>query len=215
MTTSVVVTCPDGDPDVLVVLTREAGFNEEVRRWVGRAGDVVEAPLTVTAFRDVEDVRRDIAATGLTGRFAALVVTSARSREYVPAALAALADDGRVYGVGPATSRMLEAEGVAVAGIAESGAEDLAALIDVGPVLHVGARDARPELAEALEAKGVTVVPVVAYETVAVAVDDDVAWLLARADVVVIAAPSSWSSRAPTSAPRLGSWFRARRPPPR
>jgi uroporphyrinogen-III synthase len=122
-----------------------------------------------------------------------LVVTSARSREYIAIALAALADGGRVFSVGPATARMLDAEGVAVAGVAASRAEDLAALIDVGPVLHVGARDARPELRAALEAKGVAVVPVVAYETVAVSVDDDVAWLLARADVVVIGAPSSWS----------------------
>jgi len=178
---------------VLVVLTREAGFNDQVRQWIGGVGDVVEAPLTTTIFHDVEDVRREITATALAGQFAALAVTSVRARAYVAVAVAALAEGAGVYSVGLATTHMLEEEGVTVAGVATSRAQDLATLIDVGPVLHVCARDARPELSTALAAKGVDVVPVIAYETVAVSVSDDVAWLLARADVLVIGAPSSWS----------------------
>ncbi len=178
---------------MLVVLTREVGFNDQVRGWIGREIDVVEAPLTTTIFHDVEDVRRDIAATSLVGRFRALAVTSVRTRAYIAPALAALAEGAGVYSVGVATTHMLEEEGVVVAGVAASRAQDLAALIDEGPVLHVCARDARPELSTALAAKRVDVVPVVAYETVEVPVSDDVAWLLARADVIVIGAPSSWS----------------------
>ncbi len=49
---------------MLVVLTREAGFNDELIRWVGDAGEVVEAPLTTTAYRDVADVAKDIDGVG-------------------------------------------------------------------------------------------------------------------------------------------------------
>jgi uroporphyrinogen-III synthase len=178
---------------VLVVLTREAGFNGPLREWIGAAGDVVEAPLTSTAFCSVGDVAREVVATGLSGQFAALVVTSVRARRYVAAAVAALREGARIFSVGPSTTRMLVEEGVVADAQSSGSAQDLADLITEGPVLYVGAREARPELAEALSLKGVTVVPVVAYETVAEAVNDDVAWLLARADVVVVGAPSAWS----------------------
>ncbi len=48
---------------VLVVLTREAGYNDELRDWIGDAGDVVEAPLTTTAYRDVGEVARRLDAS--------------------------------------------------------------------------------------------------------------------------------------------------------
>lgn len=178
---------------MLIVLTREARFNDQLRGWIGDAGDVVEAPLTTTSYHGVDDVTHDIESTGLAGRFAALVVTSVRARAYVAVSVAALRDGAQVFSVGPATTQMLLEEGVAVAGDAPGRARDLATLIDEGPVLHVCARDAREELSSALMQKGVVVVKIVAYETVAMAVDDDVGWLLARADVVVIGAPSSWS----------------------
>jgi uroporphyrinogen-III synthase len=178
---------------VLAVLTREAGYNAELRQWIGDAADVVEAPLTRTSYRDVEEVACDIDATGRAGAFAALVVTSVRARPYVAASVARLSEGARVYAVGPSTARMLQEEGVAATGGAPGRAADLAPLIAEGPVLYVGARERREELGAALEHKGVTFVPVVAYDTVAAEVDDGVAWLLARADVVVIGAPSAWN----------------------
>jgi len=192
-TSSAARTWRAGGSDVLVVVTREAGYNDELLDWIGDVGDVVAAPLTSTAYRDVDEVAREIDATGLAGSFAGLVVTSVRARRYVAAALAALRDGARVYSVGPASTRMLIEEGVEVAASEPGGAAQLAPLVTGGPVLYVCARDARPELAAALDARGVDVVPVIGYETVACDVTDDVAWLLARADVVVIGAPSAWS----------------------
>jgi uroporphyrinogen-III synthase len=185
--------CPAGGSDVLVVVTREAGYNDEVRDWIGDVGDVVEAPLTTTAYRDVDEVARGIDATGLAGTFAGLVVTSVRARRYVGAAMATLREGARVFSVGPATTQMLIDEGVEVAASSPGGAAQLAPLISDGPVLYVCARDAREELSAALETRGIALVPVIGYETVACDVTDDVAWLLARADVVVIGAPSAWS----------------------
>ncbi|MFI5035034.1 MAG: uroporphyrinogen-III synthase [Acidimicrobiales bacterium] len=178
---------------MLVVLTREAGYNDELRWWVGDVGDVVEAPLTTTAYREVDEVAREIDATGLAGTFSELVVSSVRARRYVAAARATLRPGGRVLSVGPSTTRMLGEEGVTVAAESPGRADDLAVEIAEGPVLFVGARDARVELPEALAAKGVIAVAVVAYETVALEIGEDVAWLLARADVVVIGAPSAWA----------------------
>ena len=128
---------------MLVVLTREAGFNDELIRWVGDAGEVVEAPLTTTAYRDVADVAKDIAASGLDGSFATLVVTSVRARPYVGVAVAALAPGARVASVGRRTSQMLGDEGVHVDVESESGALDLAGSVGEGPVLFVAAREAR------------------------------------------------------------------------
>ncbi|MDE3064106.1 MAG: uroporphyrinogen-III synthase [Acidobacteriota bacterium] len=178
---------------MLIVLTREAGMNAQLREWVGDAGDVVEAPLTRTAYREVTEVAREIEASGLAGAFASLVVTSARVEPYVATALAALAEGAEVFSVGPATTQMLQGQGARVAAESTSRAQRLEDDITRGPVLFVGARDPREELPRALADKGLVVVPVVAYETVAVEVDEDVAWLLARADVVVIGAPSAWS----------------------
>ena len=116
-----------------------------------------------------------------------------RARPYVGVAVAALAPGARVASVGRRTSQMLGDEGVHVDVESESGALDLAGSVGEGPVLFVAAREARAELVAELTARGVAVVTVVAYETVAREVDDDLAWLLARADVVVIGAPSAWS----------------------
>ncbi len=178
---------------MLIVLTREAGYNDELIRWVRDAGDVVEAPLTTTQYRDVADVARDIEASGLAGDFTTLVVTSVRARRYVGVAVAALAPGARVLSVGARTSQMLADEGVRVDEESDAGAIELASSVREGPVLFVAAREARAELEAALGERGVAVVKVVAYETVALEVDEDVAWLLARADVVVIGAPSAWS----------------------
>jgi uroporphyrinogen-III synthase len=72
------------------------------------------------------------------------------------------------------------------------GGASLAGVVEGSPVLMVGARESREELPAALVARGLVVTRVAAYDTVALAVDDGAAWALARADVVVIAAPSAW-----------------------
>lgn len=174
---------------MIAVVTREAGRNAELVEWIGDAADVVEAPLTSTELRDVDEVSREIAAGAPYG---SLVVTSSRAAPYLAAALAALAPRAPVYAVGPATADALRAAGVEVAVVGDGGAASLAGAVEGSPVLMVGAREAREELPAALRARGLVVTRVAAYDTVAAAVDDGAAWALARADVVVIAAPSAW-----------------------
>ncbi|MGH9020419.1 MAG: uroporphyrinogen-III synthase [Acidimicrobiales bacterium] len=173
-----------------VVVTREAGFNGDLVEWIGGAGDVVEAPLTTTDYRDVEEVAREI---GVAAPYASLVVTSARARRYVAASRAALEEGASVFAVGPATAAMLADEGVSVDAASGAGALELVDRVSRGPVLMVGARESRDELPARLTARGLDVVRVAAYDTVALDVDDGTAWVLARADVVVVAAPSAWS----------------------
>ncbi|HEV2427374.1 MAG TPA: uroporphyrinogen-III synthase [Acidimicrobiales bacterium] len=175
---------------MIAVVTREAGRNSDLAKWIGDAADVVEAPLTRTEYRDVDEVAREIQSGAPYG---ALVVTSSRAGAYLDAALAALEKGARVYAVGPATAQVLAARGAAVAAVGEGGAESLADVVEGSSVLVVGARESREELPAALVARGLVVTRVAAYDTVAMPVDDGVAWALARADVVVVAAPSTWS----------------------
>lgn len=175
---------------MIVVVTREAGRNAELVEWIGDAADVLEAPLTRTELRDVDEVSREIAAGAPYG---SLVVTSSRAAPYLAAALAALAPGAPVYAVGPATADALRAAGARVSSVGDGGAASLADAVEGSPVLMVGAREAREELPAALGARGLVVTRVAAYDTVALAVDDGAAWALARADAVVIAAPSAWA----------------------
>lgn len=175
---------------MIVAVTREAGRNGDLIEWVGEAADVVELPLTRTEYRDVDEVAAEVA-TG--GPYGALVVTSSRAARYLAAALGALAPGGRVYAVGPATAAALRAAGASVDAVGEGGGASLAGVVEGSPVLMVGARESLEELPAALIARGAVVTRVAAYDTVAVAVDDGTAWALARADAVVVAAPSAWS----------------------
>jgi uroporphyrinogen-III synthase len=179
---------------VLVVLTREAGHNEQVRRWLGPDVDVVEVPLTSTRYYEPEGVAQLLGANAHRGEFRSLVVSSARARRYVRDAAAVLAPDADVFSVGPATTHALQMEGVAVRAQAQRSSLDLEASITRGPVLMLGAYEGRDELFDALVASGLEVERVACYETVPKLPDGDDARTLSRADVVVIAAPSAWSA---------------------
>ena len=184
-----------------VVLTREVGQNDELRSWVGDHAAVIEVPLTTTHYRDLDVVRREMRALPRFGIFRALVVTSARSGDFAPAALAALAADAAVLSVGPATTKALADAGVSVTGEGAGRAVDLASLIDEGPVLVIGAAQMRDELSDALAARGVEVVRVACYETLAVSLSDADVGALRRADVVLIGAPSAWRVAQPHVGP--------------
>ncbi len=175
-----------------VVLTREAGRNDQLRAWLHDAFDVDEIPLTRTEFLDDEV---EVALTSLhLHEFRCLVVTSARAAD--AAARAAARVEAPIVSVGPVTSAALAALGVDVAGEATS-AGDAAALVAVGPVLSLGARETRPELANALGERGISVTHVACYATLPVKLTPEQADRLIAADVVFIGAPSAWAVAAP------------------
>lgn len=176
-----------------VVLTREAGANEQLRAWLGDLGEVSEVPLTTTRYDTREEVAARLAATGLAGAATALVVTSARSRDYVELVASALAPGARVLAVGAPTAEALEAAGVPVTTVGTGGAAELADHVGAGPVIVLGARDAREELADRLGARGVVVAHVACYETHPRTLDASEVAALRGADVVAIGAPSAWS----------------------
>ncbi len=176
---------------MLVVVTREAGRNDELREWLPNGATVAEVPLTETIYRALDEVERDLVAASATGRFPVLALTSARSRDYVAAARRVCTDDVEVWTVGPTTRAAVEAAGSRVVAEAPSAGE-LGARISRGPVLVLGARVMREELTAALAARAIAVSTVTCYETVARTLDGSARATLARADAVVVGAPSAW-----------------------
>ena len=175
-----------------VVLTREAGRNDQLREWLADAFDVDEIPLTRTETLD-EDVAAALEALR-PHEFRFVVVTSARAADV--AARAAALVEAPVLSVGPFTSAALAARGVTIAGEATSAA-DVAHLVTEGPVLSLGARETRPELAERLGERGITLAHVACYATTPVELTPEQAGRLAAADVIIIGAPSAWAVAAP------------------
>ena len=176
---------------MLVVVTREAGRNDALRDWLTPAMAVVEVPLTTTNYRQVAEVSVDLAAAAKRGPFAVLAVTSARSRDYLDAARLVCARDVEVWTVGPVTSAAVTTAGLAVTGEAPNAAA-LATRIDHGPVLVLGAREMRRELPTVLAARGIEVETVACYETEPLELGDAARALFARADAVLVGAPSAW-----------------------
>ena len=175
---------------MLVVVTREAGRNDALRDWLGPA-TIVEVPLTSTTYRPLPEVEADLGRAGERGPFAVLVVTSARSRNYLEAARRVCAGDVEVWTVGPATSGAVTDAGLAVTGEAPSALE-VARRLDHGPVLALGAREMRGELALELSARAIPVETVACYETVSLEPDEAARAAIASADAVLIGAPSAW-----------------------
>jgi uroporphyrinogen-III synthase len=177
---------------VRVAVTRERGHNGELISWLPEGTAVSEVPLTATRYFDSGEVRDALGASANYGQFRALVVTSARSALYVALAREALAPGARVLTVGTATARALEEEDVVVDLTGAGGAGDLAAEINVGPVLILGAAFMRGELRDALFVRGIEVEHLACYETVAAELTASDELNLREADVAFIGAPSAW-----------------------
>lgn len=95
--------------------------------------------------------------------------------------------------VGPGTAHALSTEGLNAHIVGRGGAAALAALIDVpegGKVLFPCAEDSRPELPDALSARGIPVERIAVYRTVSQAQGDTVS----DADVVIYMSPSAVAS---------------------
>ena len=179
-----------------VVVTRERGRNDSLVAWMPEGANVQEVPLTTTRFYDEAAVARELNDSS-SAPFRAIVVTSVRAVPYVSLARGALADGADVFSVGPATTRALATRDVGVTAQAPGVAADLAHVVSRGPVLVLGARVTRGELALELRARGLVVVEVACYETSATPPDGPGEQALRDADVVVIGAPSAWAVAAP------------------
>ena len=175
-----------------VVVTREAGYNDELSSWLPESVTTNEVPLTTTRFFDANEVLSTLRANEHYGAFRALVVTSARSALYVAVAREGLRDGGSVLSVGSATARAIESEDVEVDVVGGGGAVDLSPTITDGPVLLLGAASMRAELATTLKDRGLDVTTLACYETVPAVLTSEEEGLLRDADVIFIGAPSAW-----------------------
>jgi uroporphyrinogen-III synthase len=176
-----------------VVLTREKGFNDELRAWLPDDVVVDEVPLTTTHYFDVDDVIAGLRQESRFATFAALVASSGRCARYVPKAREALRDGGVVLAVGDATARALRDTNVVVDVVGQGSAVNLAPSVDEGPVLLLGAAMPRDELRVALESKGIDVVALACYETLSALLRQSDEQALQRGDVIFIGAPSAWA----------------------
>ena len=178
---------------VNVVVTREDGRNDTLLAWLPAGVTVDEVPLTTTSYFDPDDVRAALVSSPDYGTFRSLVVTSERGADYVEIARHASSSDVEVFVVGPTTSSALTTRGVRVHAQGSGSAITLAPDVSRGPVLVLGAKSMREELIAALRAKGLEVVTIACYETVAVALDSNDAATLRHGDVIFIGAPSAWT----------------------
>lgn len=176
-----------------IVLTREAGKNNEARAWFPSDAIVDEVPLTTTNYFAIDEVTRQLEATPDYGSYAVLVVSSRRTADYVHAALGAVAEDANLLTVGTATTHSLRDRGIEVAAEATESALELGGVITKGPVLFVGAKQMREELSDELLSRQISVAKVACYETLPVELSVEQIGTLSNADVILIGAPTAWS----------------------
>lgn len=177
-----------------IVLTREVGKNDELRSWMPSNANCAEVPVTRTDWFDEEVVANSLLATKTI--FKSLAVTSERTSAYLHLLPPFLSSNAEVFSVGSSTTRALEAHGLTVCAQSLSGAKYLANQISQGPVLLLGAKGMRDELAALLRARFVVEV-VHCYETRATELSATQQAELQGADVVIIGAPSAWQAAAP------------------
>ena len=177
----------------LVVLTREAGLNGELRSHVPPDMTVREVPMTTTTMTARDEVRRSIAASTWAGDYQTIVLSSARATPYVDVALDYAISSPVIGAVCVVTKKTLEGLGYVVALAPEvPNARALGAMVTKGPVLFVGAKDPRPELEESVRARDFEFFAATCYETTPLNLSPAGKATLKEADVVVIGAPSAW-----------------------
>jgi uroporphyrinogen-III synthase len=179
----------------LVVLTREPPRNDVLRAALGGLAEVVEVPLTATAFRTEQSVAEELAAKVTTAP-ACVVVTSSRSARFVAAALAVSNPDAPLIVVGEDSAASVrgavgDRRNIVVA--PGRSATSVAQCVPDGPALALSAAHPRPELDAELARRGIELVRVACYSTIPVRLVLEQREVLAAADVVVVAAPSAWA----------------------
>ena len=176
-----------------VVVTRETGRGDALRTWLPDGAEVVEVPVTVTHYEEPDALLRAARDLPHAGAYAVLAVTSARGAGAAALVRPVVGPHSEVASVGPATSAALRARGLMVSVEGTGGAVELAEVIERGPVVVVAASDAREELTQRLTQRGLAVSRLACYETRPREPDEAGAAALARADVVLVGAPSAWA----------------------
>lgn len=171
-----------------VVVTREPPRNDNIRTFLSLAVNVDEVPATETRHLDPHEV-----AAACDVQPGTIVVTSSRALD-AAVALASRFPTSMVVAVGEVTAEGLRHAGLGdVRTAEEEGALGLGALELREPVVSVGARETRPELATLCRERGLRHEHCVAYDTLPRSLTDDDRTALSRADVVLVSAPSAWS----------------------
>ncbi len=176
----------------IVVLTREAGRNEELLHALVGEARVLEIPATRTIERAPSEVASAIALACQDGAVRTVAVTSARAAAAAALALSTLPAHTAVVAIGEATADALRRVTNREPLVGTGGAELLAELIEEGPVLVLGAREMRPELFEALARRDLETRHVAVYETRSLHFDEAQSSALRHADAIVVHAPSAW-----------------------
>ena len=180
-----------------IILTREAGKNDELRRLLPSHHDIIDVPLTATEFFPIPDVETQLRASKWYGHFESLVATSARVDRYAGLVEEAMASHFEVFTVGRTSQQVLDQHGLIVTHRSDGGAEELNRYITHNPVLLLGAEEMREELTIALRKRGLDVEHIKCYRTLPVAPTAEQQALLQSADVVAIGAPSTWTVAQP------------------
>ena len=180
-----------------IVLTREAGKNDELRRLLPSHHAIADVPLTATEFFSIHDVETQLRSSKFFGRFESLVATSARVDRYVGLVDEAMASHFEVFTVGRTSEQVLAQHGLVVTHRSDGGAEELNHYITHNPVLLLGAQEMREELTIALRKRGLEVEHIKCYRTLPVQPTAEQQGLLLAADVIAIGAPSTWTVAKP------------------
>ena len=180
-----------------IVLTREAGKNDELRRLLPSHHAIADVPLTATEFFSIHDVETQLRSSKFFGRFESLVATSARVDRYVGLVDEAMASHFEVFTVGRTSEQVLAQHGLVVTHRSDGGAEELNHYITHNPVLLLGAQEMREELTIALRKRGLEVEHIKCYRTLPVQPTAEQQGLLLAADVIASGAPSTWTVAKP------------------
>ena len=180
-----------------IVLTREAGKNDELRRLLPSHHAIADVPLTATEFFSIHDVETQLRSSKFFGRFESLVATSARVDRYVGLVDEAMASHFEVFTVGRTSEQVLAQHGLVVTHRSDGGAEELNHYITHNPVVLLGAQEMREELTIALRKRGLEVEHIKCYRTLPVQPTAEQQGLLLAADVIAIGAPSTWTVAKP------------------
>lgn len=182
-----------------VVLTREAGKNDELLTWT-TGEDVHEVPLTATTYFPFDAVQTELETLLADHEATSLLITSPRAVAYVQG----LNAEPRIIefaSVGPQTTAALAAVGINATLVGTGPAAELANLLRGPSVVRVGATSMRQEIRAALAARDVMLIDVACYETTPRELDDDEREVVRCADVVFVGAPSAWQQVTATVSP--------------
>jgi uroporphyrinogen-III synthase len=176
-----------------VALTREDGKNNSLLWLVPEGAETIEVPLTQTRYFSPSEVDAQL---DRIHESKTIAISSARAAQFIAPVIEKFGDLP-IYCVGESTAGALHEVGASARWVGSGGARELAQQIPEGPVLFVGAKDAREELGVELSQRGIELQMVACYETIPVELSARSIEWLRGADVIFIGAPSAWAVARP------------------